>query len=433
MSIAIHHGAPGSFKSLTLVQTQIKQALIEGRTVVTNVRGVNSLDLFKKSFPSLTFPDSARLIYMPSSSENDKIMARWFHWCPIGALIVIDEAQRIYPDRRDFKLESLDTFMCPEGFTRDAADSNFEYIVPHVVNVETGEITNRPIDVLIAFDMHRHFQWDFFMSTPNIAKIESRIRQSSEWAYRHRALGGIIPFLYKNSWLETQHDPENNGKSASHVVGSPTTYHADKRIFKCYQSTATGEHTGSKAGKSIFKNSRIVFVFSALLLAPVLAYYFYNRLHADSKPVHDVLGFDQNSSNLSLQSSALLPVPSVSPVSQLVHASHDDQAFSLKILSISTQTPNNVNFLVDTGRQFFQEFSYQALKQLGYVVNINAFCSASVVLNGHKKDFSCLASAYDCHSVVNSPEYFKISDCTNPFYVQTSKQNPVSTGVLANL
>lgn len=241
MATSIHHGAPGSYKSFTLLQRFAIPALIAGRVVVSNIRGFDSLEKVMLQFPDIVFPESARLIYLETTTRESRMtMAGWFHWVPIGALIIIDEGQEIYPDRRDFKLESLDQFVCPDGFEVE----------------ETQE--PRPFDVFTAYDKQRHYQWDIFISTTNIAKIKSEIRQVTEWAYRHRSLAGLFPWM-KTSWMEHQHDPENNGKSESHRIGSPLRYKADFRIFKCYKSTATGEVTESQAGQSIFKNLQLLF------------------------------------------------------------------------------------------------------------------------------------------------------------------------------
>ena len=240
MATTIHHGSPGSYKSFSLVQRFAIPALKAGRVVVCNVRGFDSLERIIEQFPDTVFPESARLIYLETTTrESRMIMAGWFHWVPIGAMIIIDEGQEIYPDRRDFKLESLDFFVCPDGFEID------------------GTAEARPVDVFTAYDKQRHYQWDIFISTTNVAKIKSEIRQVTEWAYLHRSMAGFLPWL-KTSWKEHQHDPEASGKSESHRIGS-ITYKADPRIFKCYKSTATGGVTESQAGTSILKNPALFF------------------------------------------------------------------------------------------------------------------------------------------------------------------------------
>ena len=259
MATSIHHGAPGSFKSFSLVQRFAIPALQAGRCVVCNVRGFDSLERIIEQYPDIDFPATAKLIYLETTTRESRlIMAGWFHWVPIGALIIIDEGQEIYPDRRDFKLESLDVFVCPVDF-------------------EPEQITEgRPVDVFTAFDKQRHYQWDIFISTTNIAKIKSEIRQVTEWAFRHRSLAGLFPWM-KTSWIEHQHDPETNGKSESHRVGSPVRHKADPRIFKCYKSTATGGVTESQAGQSILKNPVLLLpLFGLVFGVGLLVYTFSN-------------------------------------------------------------------------------------------------------------------------------------------------------------
>ncbi len=266
MATSIHHGAPGSFKSFTLIQRFAIPALQAGRVVVSNVRGFDSLDRVIAQFPDVVFPESAQLIYLETTTRDSKlVMAGWFHWVPIGAMIIIDEGQEIYPDRRDFKLESLDTFVCPDGFEVE----------------QTNE--PRPVDVFTAYDKQRHYQWDIFISTTNIAKIKSEIRQVTEWAYFHRSLAGLnIPWL-KNSWKEHQHDPEQNGKSESHRTSS-RQFKADSRVFECYKSTATGGVTESQAGTSILKNPALFF--PMFLIVACFGFLFWRFfLKEDDKPV----------------------------------------------------------------------------------------------------------------------------------------------------
>lgn len=245
MASAIHHGAPGSYKSFSVVQRFAIPALLGGRVVITNIRGFDSKERILDAFPDYDFPPEAQLYFFDTSTRDARmIMACWYRWIPVGTLLIIDEAQTIYPDRLDFKLESLDKFEIPPEFTFQIEDTK----------ATIGE--SRPPDVFTAFDKQRHYNWDIFLTTTNVSKIKRDIRESSEWAYRHRSLSELSLF-FKDTWYEHQHDPENNGKSDSHRVGKPKKYKADKRVFKCYQSTATGEHIASQAGTKLFDDSGI--------------------------------------------------------------------------------------------------------------------------------------------------------------------------------
>ena len=242
MTINIHHGPPGSYKSAGVVQRYVIPALTgqdsdypEGRCVVTNIRGLDSIERVEEAFGVTCGPES-RIINLETETRDAlEYAARWFHWVPIGALIVLDEAQAVYPAaRRDFRIEHLDYPGGKEAAQRD----------------------NRPADVLLAFDMHRHYNWDLFLCTPNIGKIHKEIRQSAQQAFRHWQMGHIVPWK-KNKWRELEHDPENSGKAASHSIGVPKEYKVDLRVFECYQSTKTGKAKGVVGGNSILKDRKL--------------------------------------------------------------------------------------------------------------------------------------------------------------------------------
>lgn len=290
---ALHHGAPGSFKTFTLVQRRAIDALSAGRVVVSNIRGFESFDKVIAAFPEIEFPDSAGLIYVDTeNSHNRKMMALWFLWVPAGAVILIDEVQRIY--RSKDKVQDLTVSNHPDIYRDDL-----------------GGEKKRPDNFYDAFDMQRHFGWDVFMSSTNIAKVRPEIREVCEWAYRHRNISGVLPWK-KNSWYEHQHDPEQSGKIASHRVGEPVEYKADPRIFACYQSTATGDHIKSTAGRSIFSDPKIMGTFAAsgLLIIVCISLFFFDTSEkpvvksvsmASQQPVKAVL---KNSQQSAVKSSA---------------------------------------------------------------------------------------------------------------------------------
>ncbi len=253
MSIAIHHGPPGSYKTFAIIQRHIIDALKAGRVVITNIRGLEYQKVID-AYPDIEFPDTADIITLPQKDPDAlELIRRWWHWAPFGAMVVIDEGQMVYPMRRDFSIKSLDTIQ-----------PSLLKLISFPVELDfNGE--SRPANMAVAFDMHRHFNWDLFLSTPNIGKIHKEIRQSSEWAYRHRDLSTLLPWL-KGKWVEVQHDAEFSGKSVSHVTGSPTRYKADTRTWQCYESTATGQHSESTAGRSIFSDPKILGLLAVIVV-----------------------------------------------------------------------------------------------------------------------------------------------------------------------
>lgn len=239
MTTAIIHGDPGSFKTSSLVSDYLVPAVKAGRLIVTNIRGIISLEEIAELY-GFELPDTAEIIQVPFDQNGFEQMARFFHWVPFGALILMDEGQRVYPTRlRDFK--------------------NFDLISDDPV---------RPKTVEDAFDSHRHMNWDIFISTTNISKIHKEIRAVAEFGYRHKNLATVFSFL-KGRYKRVTHNAENSGSAISHAISS-TVKKIDSRCFDVYQSTATGKTKDSASGFSFFKQPKV-----ALLLL-VIGYSVWN-------------------------------------------------------------------------------------------------------------------------------------------------------------
>jgi len=245
MSIVIHHGHPGSYKSFGVLQRPAIPALREGRTVVTNIRGFDAIEKVEEAIQE-ALPDEAEILNVNTEGRDEKAyMARWFHWAPQGAMVIIDEAQAIYPaKRKDFRPENLDY---PGGADQAKQDE-------------------RPADMFEAYDMHRHYNWDVFLCTPNISKVHMDIRQAAQVAFRHYSMGELLPWK-KGKWREVEHDPENNGKAKSHAYGVPKEYKSDPSVFATYQSTKTGDHQSNQGPQSVFKDKRVVGYLSLSVLS----------------------------------------------------------------------------------------------------------------------------------------------------------------------
>lgn len=252
MSIVIHHGHPGSYKSSGVIQREVIPQLLDGRVIVTNVRGFNSVDAVENAM-GREAAETAAIMYVDTETAAGRLhMGQFFHWAPKGALILIDEAQDIFPvRRRDFKLEQLDYPGGPEAAARD----------------------ERPYDICNAFDMHRHHNWDIYLCTTNIKKIHSEIREAAQVAFRHYSMGELLPWK-KGRWREVEHDPENNGKSDSHAYGIPKEYRIDPRTFQCYQSTKTGEHRENAGPGNILKDKKLITI-SVVVIACVIGFIYF--------------------------------------------------------------------------------------------------------------------------------------------------------------
>lgn len=244
MSIKIHHGPPGSYKTAGAVKDDLIPAIKAGRPIVTNSRGV-TLESIYDALPDA--PENINLIFVDQTTQEgrDKL-ARWFHWAPQGAFMLFDEAQSIFPKMwRDADLKALDY---PGGFDQAKAD-------------------NRPANWNDAWDMHRHFNWDIVLTTPKINKIREDIRGAAEAAYKHKNLG-LYGFLFKGSYVEGMHAADDNGGSAADFQST-----FKKRIkqndptWKLYKSTATGVHQDTKAGINILASPKVLVPVGVLVLA----------------------------------------------------------------------------------------------------------------------------------------------------------------------
>ncbi|WP_430318747.1 zonular occludens toxin domain-containing protein [Pseudomonas nitroreducens] len=236
MSIKIHHGPNGSYKTSGAIQDDAVPALREGRTIITNVRGF-TLERAYEVFPDL--PPTADIVNLDLENLADlERMRTWFQWAPRGAFLIFDETQLVFP--KSWREKDLERFDFPGG-------------------PEAAQAADRPMGWLDAWTRHRHFNWDVVLTTPNIGYIRDDIRMTSEMAYKHSNLAVIgIPGRYK----EAQHDAQLNRPPAD---GTIIEYkRIRKQTFALYQSTATGKTQDTKAGKSLFRSPKLVFLLAVL-------------------------------------------------------------------------------------------------------------------------------------------------------------------------
>ncbi|HBO2949631.1 TPA: zonular occludens toxin family protein [Pseudomonas aeruginosa] len=245
MSIKIHHGPNGSYKTSGAIQDDAVPALKDGRVIITNVRGF-TLERAYQVFPDL--PNTAEIINLDLESLEDlEKMRTWFQWAPRGAFLIFDETQLLFP--KSWREKDLERFDYPGG-------------------PEAAHAADRPMSWLDAWTRHRHFNWDIVLTTPNISYIRDDIRMTCEMAYKHSNLAVIgIPGRYK----EAQHDAQLNRPPAD---GTIIEYkRIRKQTFALYQSTATGKTQDTKAGKSLFRSPKLVLLLA--LLAGTIGFVWY--------------------------------------------------------------------------------------------------------------------------------------------------------------
>lgn len=374
MTAVIHHGAPGSYKTFALVQRVLIPALQSGRAVITNIRGFNDIDRIRSAL-NISIPDTAQIFYVEPNTEGYEAIAKFFHWAPAGALICMDEGQRVYPLRKT-RFDHLDQ---PDNIPI------FDSQNQPLIDTETGAYVTRPATLEIAIDQHRHFNWDIYISTPNIAKIHGEIRKCVEWAYRHRDNSGLLPWM-KNSWSEFRHDSEQSGKSISHYSGAPKRYKADPRIFACYQSTATGTAKTTNENISIFRDTKLR-VALALFIAS-FTYIFYAAGDAYDR----ITNPNGTPDTLAMEPSKNIPIqnPSVSPDTD-IHVTADKR----RISPVSDVNPFEGMTIYYTGRindhRFFEvavsedrylSITLGELEQLGFSLKLESGSFIAFDFNG---------------------------------------------------
>ncbi|PTQ67890.1 zonular occludens toxin domain-containing protein [Pseudomonas sp. GV071] len=232
MAIKIHHGPNGSYKTSGAIQDDAVRALKAGRLIITNIRGF-TLERVLQVMPEL--PESVDIINLDLEVRADmEKMRSWFQWAPRGAFIIFDETQLVFP--KAWREKDLAQFDFPGGSEAAAA-------------------ADRPMDWLDGWTRHRHWNWDVVLTTPNISYIRDDIRMTSEMAYKHSNLAVIgISGRYK----EAQHDAQLNRAPAEGTIIEYKRIKPD--TFKLYQSTATGVSQDTTAGKSFWRQPKLLFL-----------------------------------------------------------------------------------------------------------------------------------------------------------------------------
>lgn len=245
MSIKIHHGPNGSYKTSGAIQDDAVPALQEGRLIITNVRGF-TLERVLQVMPDL--PESVDIINLDLEQQADmERMRTWFQWAPRGAFIIFDETQLVFP--KAWRERDLERFDFPGGS-------------------EAAQAADRPMNWLDGWTRHRHWNWDIVLTTPNIAYIRDDIRMTCEMAYKHSNLAVIG---IKGRYKEAQHDAQLNRPPAEGTIIEYKRIKPD--TFRLYQSTATGKTQDTKAGKSLLKSPKLLFLlaFIACLFVALLS------------------------------------------------------------------------------------------------------------------------------------------------------------------
>jgi zona occludens toxin len=366
MAIGIHHGPSGSYKSSGVVDDYLLPAMLEGRHVVTNLRGVtreNCFDIVPETHPEfdVTYIDTSK------KAGREKILIFW-HWVPHGALLLFDEARTIFPMRlRDSDLKKLD--------------------------LHDYESKDRPMSFAEAFDEHRHYNWDIVVMAVSIKAVRSEIREPADAAYKHknRALLGAF---FKGKYNLGVHDPDVNGTNPSQFQSVNKREIKDARVFKLYKSTKTGKHQDTNNGNSIFKNGRLMV--SMVIASCSLGYAAYSFAYNDV--------FSENPSGNTIESVAPAKVVPVSSPLEVRSVSINslgsvqvNQSFSVEPFyghqfiiqaSLSAESRYLYFFTASKAGSSFPITSIQ-LEEAGYSVIRVTDCAATIVFKQNRQNVNC--------------------------------------------
>jgi zona occludens toxin len=219
-----------------------------------------------QEFPDL--PESFDVIHVEDSTEEGRQKwARWFHWVPLGAFIFLDEAQDIFPKSwRDADLERLNY---PGGVEQATADG-------------------RPFNWAQAWDKHRHYNWDFVLTTPAYKKIRDDIKSVADAAYKHKNLALIG---WRGRYIEAMHLADDTGAYQSDFL-NVVNKKVPSYVFKLYDSTSTGAFSETSSGTSLFKNPKVMFFMVVLTIALLVVLYFGRSFSLAPPPARKAAGAD---------------------------------------------------------------------------------------------------------------------------------------------
>ncbi len=376
MSLTIRHGANGGYKSSSVVQDYIIPAMEEGRTVVTNIRGVTLKRMYDAG---VNVHKSSEIIYVDSDNTPEgkigrKLLSCWWHWAPFNALICFDESGVLFPKSwRDADIKKLDSVL----------DSCNEHPIFGDYEIEQGD---RPDSFVESFEMHRHYGWDIILSAPNIKSIRDDIRNTTELAWRHRnaALIGL-----KGRFKAVSHDPSNNGTSASHILESRMGK-IKQRTFECYDSTKTGTSKDSaNAAHALLGSPRFLMAMAMCACAFFFAF---------SSGGFDTIG-NPTGKNSAAQSVEVGPKENNNNVSRGVSASQNNKLDYFLIFGYEFDRLKIVGRVGET-------FSFEGADSDGFEYTIS---QENVADSGF-----LLIPKSDCHVILYSANFTKSVFCSLP-------------------
>lgn len=210
-------GVPGSGKTLKLISDLMTRDDLKNRPLFLD--GIPEVD--EKIIPHMPIPEG-------------ESMQTWHKWAPTGAILVIDECQRVFRPR-------------PSG--------------------------SKVPDFVAELETHRHRGLDFFLLTQHPRLIDANVR--SLIGHHTHISKTNLGIRRKVEWQRCA-NPESRSDVSEGIV---SVYKLDKRAFGVYKSAE--EHTKIKT-----KRSKVVYVLPMVLAVIISALiFFYGWFQDMAKPI----------------------------------------------------------------------------------------------------------------------------------------------------
>jgi zona occludens toxin len=288
MAAHIFHGAPGSFKSATVMWFRVLEELRKGRLVVTNIEGILDKESIEIELDEV-FPETADIWRLSSQTDEGLYLwKRWFWWMPVKAFIVMDEIQDIFPnDTTVFKPIQFDIPEQSSGIEllKDKLPTKFyEHYIQAIYDFSPDDIDSLKDDTgQVVLDennniiypktmreanmRHRKYNWDIVYCTPVIDDIHKLVRSVCEFAYAHKYLEQLefIPYYHRRTRIH-EHSPKSSGYPKK--KDDPTKWRKiPVQVHKLYRSTSTGKVSSNGGGVNALKNPVLLFTVTVLFFA----------------------------------------------------------------------------------------------------------------------------------------------------------------------
>lgn len=288
MAITIRTGANGSYKSAYTAYFVIYEALKAGRVVVTNLEGMQPLKVIEERM-DVTFPSTSKLIRVTSrDAAGINLWTHFFCWCPVGALIVIDECQDIYSKNIGFDMKKVTYKPLEDFITKDSGKDGLlpenyldffysRYVPADMAALKESETDDRgiaeydsqgriiyPHTFNEGFMRHRKYNWDIELLSPDWKQIDTGIKACAEQCFFHRQRDQFFwakrkPFIWKHDKsIATTAIPKTRDVNL-------TTKKIPLDSFLLYKSTSTGLAKEAGAMNTLFRNPKVIAVFFVLL------------------------------------------------------------------------------------------------------------------------------------------------------------------------